>query len=402
MRSFKLPNCLLHLNGLVVHLRSVQYGVLPLLFILAAATKVWALPIDNFNVPSETRCKGERTCKRNLSSQHSLGGFLGIEVQNPAEGKGITLLETKTGPNKGRVVWGAAGDPAGRLTLFWDGDPNPSQVSGAGLGCLNLSADGATAFILEGLAYSAACSMDKSSTSSGGAAVECPPLLIESKIYDATDPTGQRYSTSIIRRHQRLSGSDLRIPFSSFTREGPNGGARPSCVGAISVAIRADDLKKSVVTFGPIYTNGACQTGSCLLPPPFMPLPTSEGQAAGVAASPLPQPTIATPATAAPSKTPTIIPSIARPSVIAKTAKTPQPGSSSSEPAITQTPAQTSRSVTKDAPNALTKAIVAPVTEEFIFGDVIDRKLPTTPVPTALAEPTRRPVPTTDPLELIP
>lgn len=409
----------------------------------------YALPIDTFNIPSETRCKGERTCKRNLANEASLGGFLGLEVQNPAEGKGITLLEIKTGPTKGRVVWGAAGSPAGRLTLFWDGDPNPSQVSGAGLGCLNLLADGATAFILEDLAYSATCSKNSSAEkpelASDNSGALCPPLVIESKIYDALDPTGQRYSTSVIRRHHRMSGKDLRIPFSSFTQEGPNGGAHPTCVGAISVAIRADDLTKSVVTFGPMYTNGACQTGNCLLPPPFMP----EGSGSGTPNVPTPTgssvPSVerstttiagATASTTPPvqaDKTPTLSPSKAPstpPTVTPTVKQSPTPKVTPTSTAIESTlkleksegksTKEASSTVTEMVPKEAPTMVPPPITEEFIFGEVVEHKAaePSAPAPVAsavVAEPTlnnpeptqaplstRRPAATIDPLDLIP
>jgi hypothetical protein len=361
-----------------------------------------------------------------------------MEVQNPAEGKGITLLEIKTGPTKGRVVWGAAGSPAGRLTLFWDGDPNPSQVSGAGLGCLNLLADGATAFILEDLAYSATCSKSSAteSTRAGGnsSGALCPPLVIESKIYDAMDPTGQRYSTSIIRRHYRMSGKDLRIPFSSFTQEGPNGGGHPTCVGAISLTIRADELTKSVVTFGPMYTNGACQTGNCLLPPPFM----AEG-------TPLGTPTLG-PATVVeqsgtplPSASPGVVPATPSgkvPSPVASVAPSAVPTPTARQtpiPKVTPTPTAIERKLKDEVKKeggeneSVSTAVeiaqkeappkkLPPVTEEFIFGEVVEHKAAapvvspaaTTEATQALTTPnqvpqsTRRVVPTLDPLDLIP
>jgi len=396
-------------------LYTVRSRRLSLLMLLGSAfcttTGGYALPVDTFNVPSETRCKGERTCKRNLSNSSSLGGFLGMEVQNPAEGKGITLLEIKTGPSKGRVVWGAAGSPAGRLTLFWDGDPNPSQVSGAGLGCLNLLADGATAFILEDLAYSATCSKGTSAENAGSGeragrmeadstATLCPPLVVESKIFDATDPTGQRYSTSIIRRHHRMSGKDLRIPFSSFTQQGPNGGGRPTCVGAISLTIRADDLTKSVVTFGPIYTNGACQTGSCVLPPPFIPEET-----------PISTPTVTPTAKQTPSLK--VTPS---PTAIESKLKPESKGVRREKESVS--------TAIEAVPKEVPRQVLPPVTEEFIFGEFVEHKAPVPTIRPSIKEPTRmlpiatptvavlnqvpqiqstrRPPPTIDPLDLIP
>lgn len=344
-------------------------------------TCVYGVPIDSFNTPSETKCKGERTCKRNLTNASSLGGTLGIEVQNvPAlaaraasSSKALSTLELRTGPKKGRVVWGSSGNPAGRLTLVWDGDPNAGQISGSGLGCLNLLADGATAFILEDLAYSASCDLGARKVTEGSApGGECSPLVIESRIFNSDDPTGQKYTTSVIRRHHRLSGQDLRIPFSTFTREGPNGGANPSCVGAISITLKADELTKSVVTFGPFSTNGSCTTdASCLRQGGTPSTPIGVEQSASPVASATPQPITppvasASPApTVSPSPTATLTSTIAVDNTVANTVSTGAGGTS----AITK-----DEKATRDVRVVPTTTPIPPVvTEEVIYGDFIER-----------------------------
>ena len=354
---------------------------------------VYGIPIDSFNIPSETKCKGERTCKRNLTNTSSLGGTLGIEVQNvpaPAANttsstKALATLELRTGPKKGRVVWGSSGNPAGRLTLVWDGDPNAGQISGSGLGCLDLLADGATAFILEDLAYSASCDVGARKVTEGSApGGECSPLVIESRIFNADDPTGQKYTTSVIRRHHRLSGQDLRIPFSTFTREGPNGGANPSCVGAISITLKADELTKSVVTFGPFSTNGSCTTdASCLRQGGTPSTQIEVEQSASPVASVTPQPI--TPPVVSASPTPTALPS---PTAMHTPTSSPTPTVTlTSTIAVDNTVANTvstdtdgTSSLTKDEKATRDVSVVPTttpkppvVTEEVIYGDFIER-----------------------------
>ena len=300
--------------------------------------------------------------------------------------KAVSTVELRTGPNKGRVVWATSGNPTGRLTLVWDGDPNAGQISGSGLTCLNLLRDGATAFVLEDLAYTASCERKGVDFKGTGkrAPEECSPLTIESRIFDSGDPTGQRYSTSIIRRHPRLSGQDLRIPFSTFTREGPNGGASPTCVGAISITLKADELSKSVVTFGPFSTNGSCQVDlSCLkssppaanIPPaiatgsPSPQAPPADVAAANVSPSPSPSAAPALSPTSAPSSTPTNTPTVT---------PTPTPTQTTAyeatTPPLLNPNVSTSGSAFSQEKVAGREATVAPeVAEEVVYGDFIER-----------------------------
>ncbi len=278
------------------------------------------LPIEAFDHAAEIRCKGERTCGRGLPSAKSIGGFLAIGLQG---GTGSSSTATvKTTESGGKVAWISEGPNPGRMTLSWDSDSNPWQLSGGGLRCLDIRADGSTALTVEGVAFSGIC--DK------GREDDCPPLVVEARIYDADDPTGQRYSTSVIRRHRRSSGRDLRIPYSSFSREGPNGLGRTACVGALTISFRADGLTNARVSFGKVFTNGACQGGDCVVQPPFS-APyfgvTATPTAVPMTPSPTTSPTQTPKGTASPAATalPTQRPEYSSPVKPAELSPTPTP-----------------------------------------------------------------------------
>lgn len=135
------------------------------------------------------------------------------------------------------------------LTLTWDGDQHPEQLSGAGLNCLDLTQGGAYAFVISGISIESECSEESNGQG-------CPNFQIESRIYDAGDPTGQRYSVSMMTR-SLPEKTDLVVPFSNFVREGPRGKGNIGCVGAVSIAFRFEDFESVELDLGAIYTNGA-------------------------------------------------------------------------------------------------------------------------------------------------
>jgi len=51
--------------------------------------------------------------------------------------------------------------------------------------------------------------------------------------------------------------TDLVIPFSNFTREGPRGKGDITCVGAVSISLRFESFESVELDLGQIYTNGS-------------------------------------------------------------------------------------------------------------------------------------------------
>lgn len=205
------------------------------------ATPSRAIPLEKFDHKMEVACEGPGACVRSLRSKTALGSYTGIAWRGVGEGKGTLSV------NQGLMGLVASGSSVGALTLTWDGDTSAEQLSGAGLGCLDVRNGGATGLVVSGLSIQGRCSTEED--------FECPPFVIETRLYDFADPTGQTYSASMLRRPNNKSASDVVIPFSNLTRSGPRGLGRLECVGAISVTVRMDRYSQVTLSMGPIFTN---------------------------------------------------------------------------------------------------------------------------------------------------
>jgi hypothetical protein len=174
-----------------------------------------------------------------------------------AKHTGITLQK---GSNDGRVylevdqnesLLGFSGSDLSDLIIIlsWDGDSNPGVLSSSGLNCLDLTSSHAYALILSEFSFEGSCQKSTGFNSS------CPSFTIESRIYDARDPTGQRFSASVLTR-KAMGGSNVVIPFSNFLRSGPRGKGSFNCAGAVTVTLRFSGFVQLKGGFGTIYTNG--------------------------------------------------------------------------------------------------------------------------------------------------
>lgn len=205
------------------------------------------MPLERFEAPLEMKCAHDTICAKTVRSKHVLGGSTGIVLVGGNEGE-ASLAFTQAGSR--RLELRGDGESVHSLTLNWDGDAYPQQLSGAGLGCFNLLAQQADAFIMRDMRLAYSCG----APGKGGA---CPPIEIETRIYDADDATGQRFSASVIKRRGTEANEEVVVPFSNLVREGPRGLARPTCVGAISITFRFEGQRDVRLALGPIYTNGA-------------------------------------------------------------------------------------------------------------------------------------------------
>lgn len=250
------------------------------LAVLLAPVWGWAVPLERFESPLELECEHDEVCTKFARSKLVLGGGTGIVLSAGSEGKAkITIRQAE----QGRLELLGNGEAVHSLTLVWDGDSKPEGLSAAGLGCFDLTASGASAFILRGLGLAATCPEPADGES-------CSPLEVESRIYDAGDATGQRFSASVLRRPVPRNPDELVIPFSNFVREGPNGLARPTCVGAISITFKLEGYKDVSLSIGPIYTNGSDGLTLVLTPTPT-PSPSATPTEAPTAAPVLSQST---------------------------------------------------------------------------------------------------------------
>lgn len=225
-----------------------------------------AIPIEHFNSPVSIKCESASPCAAIARSENTLGRYTGISVSRRGEGS----ASVSVGKNDGVLRFELHEASPVVLTLSWDADQHPDLLSGSGLNCLDLTQGGAYAFIASGISIESECQEESQGQ-------RCPNFQIESRIYDAKDPTGQRYSVSTMTR-SLPDKTDLVIPFSNFTREGPRGKGNISCVGAVSISFRFEDFESVELELGAIYTNGA--EGMTPLPTPTAastqtPLPTT-------------------------------------------------------------------------------------------------------------------------------
>jgi len=233
-----------------------------------------AIPFEKFDQKAEVTCASTAVCSRSLRSKTTVGSHTGVVVRGGGE------MTSQFSVREGDFQFEASGASLGSLTLTWDGDTYPEQLSSAGLSCFDLRQDGGSAFIIRGVSIKGSCGGSWGDES-------CPPFVIETRIYDSVDPTGQVYSASILRRTNGREGEDLIIPFSNFNRRGPRGEGRFSCVGAISFQIRFEPYSKVALSAGPVFTNSARPLESPPATPTPIPLPATPTPIEGTNISPV-------------------------------------------------------------------------------------------------------------------
>lgn len=205
-----------------------------------------ALPIERFETPLDLKCAHDSICAQTVRSKYTLGGTTGVVLIGGNEGSASLRFSQSDGR---KAALSADGEGVHSLALHWDGDANPEQLSGAGLGCFDLTGQGATSVVIRDLGLTFECA---DPDEEGG----CPPVELELRMYDADDATGQRFSAAVAKLRSPRAPDELVIPFADFTKEGPRGLARLTCVGAISMRMRLEGFKDVELSVGPIFTNG--------------------------------------------------------------------------------------------------------------------------------------------------
>jgi len=235
------------------------------LLVVASAgltTAGYSLPLETFREPLSIECgEGQRECAGVLRVSNALGRHTGISIVKGLEGE----VSVRAGHPKGTLKIQAEDVADLSIAFSWDGDSNPEVLSGSGLNCLDLTRGGAYAFILSKLSAEPECLEEVIPS-------ECPQFTVESRVYDSQDPTGQRFSASVMSRGP-MTESDLAIPFSNFVRSGPRGKGSFTCVGAVTITAKFSGLDELDLELGPIYTNG--EEGLEVPLTPIPPTPTS-------------------------------------------------------------------------------------------------------------------------------
>jgi hypothetical protein len=327
--------------------------------VLACPTQVTsALPIEPFGERYKLTCdEDRRACSGLVRGYYTIGGATGIVIAKSTDGE--VELEIDRGSDE-PLLLSAEEVSELALTLSWDGDSNPEQLSASGLPCIDLTKQGAHAFVVPRVSLDYECA-------AGATAPGCPSFVVETRIYNPSDPTGQKFSSSVLTRVAGTA-NQLTIPFSNFIQRGPRGSADFSCVGAITVTFRFSGFKELEFSAGPFYTNGT---------EGLTPIPTATREpTATVTATPTLTPT------STPTNTPTALPSATAIPLVTRAAKptlvmgfaTEVSASSGSEYARTPdsgglTPQPSPR--TEASPATASKPSAGLEGEETVYGEVV-------------------------------
>ena len=214
-----------------------------------------------------------------VSSTSTAGASRSVYIpSSSALGGGRSLSATKTGTGSGTTVvaMGEAslthnqGFHGGTSSIIWDGDTNPNTINPKGLGSVDLTQDGGTALKIRVQFFNFPVNT---------------PIDISVRMYDASTADGSRFSEIILQLNQAwiedgprtltidipfqslgIQGLSnitptLGIPLTAITKVGPNGPARPTAVGAISLTFHGESNNRTpYITLLPLTTDGRCMS----------------------------------------------------------------------------------------------------------------------------------------------
>ncbi len=230
---------------------------------LLLATPGMALTLDGFTddgtVSSTSTVGATKTVY--LPSSHAIGGGRSLSATKSGSGTGISRLEVVDSS-----IGYTQGAHTGFASVVWDGDTDPSTVKPNGLGQVDLTQDGGTAFKI-GLMF-----FDYPSNQT---------IQLKLRLYDSRNPDGSRFSEVSITLDQFYAEPEpfyMTLPYSLFasagaatvpaplgltfttaTTIGPNGPADVTHVGAISLSFRGDvNARAPDIILAPLITNGNC------------------------------------------------------------------------------------------------------------------------------------------------
>ena len=230
--------------------------------------QAFSFPLEKFDHKLEVTCAADPSCARSLRAKTTLGAYTGIWVRGGDE------MRAHLSVSKGKLEVRATGPLISGIQLSWDSDTYGDQLSSAGLNCIDMRHEGGTAIVIEDFELKGRCGADNVER-------ECSPFVVETRIYDSEDPTGQTYSASILRRTNGRESQDLIIPFSNFNRKGLRGEGRLGCAGAVSINVRTDGYREVTLSTGPIFTNSSEPFEALVLTPTPTPIPATPTMTGG-------------------------------------------------------------------------------------------------------------------------
>lgn len=174
--------------------------------------------VDDFSSFSKaTATSGATLAAVSSVSNGVLGGERDLAVQLTG---GISKLSVETNAfGSGTLQYAAGAGVVGRAILTYDGiDGSAIAHNAQGLGGVDLTADGNSHFLLQGI-------------------VADHPAAFTVLVYDASDATGSTWSSATVVLNTLAIATNLHIPFADFTLHGPGGAADFTNTGAIQLQI---------------------------------------------------------------------------------------------------------------------------------------------------------------------
>jgi hypothetical protein len=220
--------------------------VLFALLVALAPLTAHAITIDEFDGQQSAAIspgQGPGTSVVGLNS--CIGGTRSLEVNLSAGGNPFERLLTTV--FSGFLSHSQESSIAGTSVLAWDADMSPALFD-AGLGGIDLTQDGATAFEIQVVNYDAPNNL---------------PLPLFLRVYDASDPfkvsQGSVILNSAISTGPGQIPPSVFIPFVSLQGVGANGAADLTTVGAIQFVVDGGATIAADLQLDWIGTNGLCK-----------------------------------------------------------------------------------------------------------------------------------------------
>jgi len=214
--------------------------ILSVIVFLTPLSFASALVIDDFDGSQTVQAHPTEEVTGGIATSSAIGGARHIRAVGAS---GLGALYLRANIIAGLYSHSQDATVTGTSLLTWDGETSDALTPG-GLGGIDLTQDGATAFILDVLSFDFSNSQ---------------PLPLTLTIYDSGDPTGNRWSRSTLTLTSAVTTlTPFSFPFASFVTHGPNGAARIDHVGAISLLIEGLNVADRDLTLERVRTNGAC------------------------------------------------------------------------------------------------------------------------------------------------
>lgn len=200
-------------------IRACLFGLLGCWGICAASpASATNIVVDDFTSFSmATASSGATLAAVSSVSNNVLGGERDLAVQLTG---GISTLSVETNAfGSGTLQYAAGAGVVGRAILTYDGiDHSAFAHNAQGLGGVDLTADGNSHFLLQGV-------------------VADHPAAFTVLVYDASDATGSTWSSATVLLDTLRTTTNLHIPFADFNIHGPGGAADFTNTGAIQLQI---------------------------------------------------------------------------------------------------------------------------------------------------------------------